>query len=200
MSWGELPSSINMIFALIALLDPNLNWVTCGSSARYQPTDPFHSGRDIGSCEGDVVNITVNYLWSPVIQEDLSHLYHIAQQKTFFYGIGVLILCQFINALSLDRVVTKLGIYRISSVQRSTMNKAMGRIREDVHEALKTMRYDSFLADADWEAVMKNVFIHFYPLFSHFQAHLSNPYTEYEVPLEQAHTMNRDRFRSRKLR
>ena len=37
------------------------------------------------------------------------------------------------------------------------MNKAMGRIRSDVHEALKTMRYDSFLADADWESVLAKV-------------------------------------------
>ena len=158
MSWGELPSSLNMILALIALLDPNLNWVKCDSGGRYSPTDPFHSQRDIGTCDGDI-NTTVEYMFfrDTSTPAKLSELYHIAQQKTFFYGIGVLILCQLINALSLDWVVTKLGIYKISHVQRSTMNKAMGRIRSDVHEALKTMRYDSFLANADWEAVLTKV-------------------------------------------
>lgn len=48
------------------------------------------------------------------------------------------------------------------------------------------MRYNSFLADADWESVLA-------------KSHLSNPYTEHEIHQEHHQSMNRDRYKSRKL-
>jgi hypothetical protein len=82
-------------------------------------------------------------------------MYAIAQQKVFFYGIGVLLLNQMINAMTLDRFVRKLGIYQITPGQRTTMSSAITKVRSDVVSAVRTMRYDAFLADADWEHVIQ---------------------------------------------
>lgn len=189
MGWGELPGSLNMILALVALLDPNLNWASCEGEGRFNPLDPFHGdyeGRIIGTCDGEVDIPNIQFLWSNPYNSTLSEMYYIAKQKTFFYGIGVLILCQFINALSLDKVVSKLGIYRITSVQKSTMQKAMKKIRDDVVQSQITMRYDSFLADANWEHVT-------------MMSHISNPYTEMNDLGGETKQRDRNRANSRRL-
>ena len=54
---------------------------------------------------------------------------------------------------SLDSITGKLGIYQISSGQKSTMSTAIMKIKSDVSKSCLTMRYDPFLTDADWELV-----------------------------------------------
>ena len=54
---------------------------------------------------------------------------------------------------SLDSVTGRLGIYQISSGQKSTMSTAILKIKSDVTKSCLTMRYDPFLTDADWELV-----------------------------------------------
>lgn len=157
-SWGEVRGPVNMILALIVLHDPELSWVQHCPTGHTDAARMFSKfdGRSIGSCEGDISNISVA-INGPVSWETkeftLSKLYAIAQQKIFFYGIGVLILNQIINTLSLDSVTGKLGIYQISSGQKSTMSTAILKIKSDVSKSCLTMRYDPFLTDADWELV-----------------------------------------------
>jgi len=157
-SWGEVRGPVNMILAFIVLHDPELSWVQHCPTGHTDSSRMFsmYNGRAIGTCEGDISNISVA-INGPISWETqeftLSALYAIAQQKIFFYGIGVLILSQIINALSLDSVTGRLGIYQISSGQKSTMSTAILKIKSDVTKSCLTMRYDPFLTDADWELV-----------------------------------------------
>jgi len=157
-SWGEVRGPVNMILALVVLHDPELSWVQHCPTGHIDAARMFSQfdGRALGSCEGDISNISVA-INGPVSWETkeftLSKLYAIAQQKIFFYGIGVLILNQIINTLSLDSITGKLGIYQISSGQKSTMSTAIMKIKSDVSKSCLTMRYDPFLTDADWELV-----------------------------------------------
>ena len=157
MSWGEVRGPVNMILAFIVLLDPGLSWVQDCEEGRFNAANAFSNfDRTIGSCEYDLLNLTVT-LNRPLSKEGvnytLSHLYSISQQKIFFYGVGVLILTQIINALSLDKITEKLGIYQISTGQKNTMSTAVSKIRNDVSKSCLTMRYDGFLTDADWDVV-----------------------------------------------
>ena len=103
-SWGEVRGPVNMILALVVLHDPELSWVQHCPTGHIDAARMFSQfdGRSIGSCEGDISNISVA-INGPVSWETkeftLSKLYAIAQQKIFFYGIGVLILNQIINTL-----------------------------------------------------------------------------------------------------
>ena len=157
MSWGEVRGPVNMILAFIVLLDPGLSWVQDCEEGRFDAAHPFSQfDRTIGSCQYDLLNITVSLnrpLSDHGISYTLSHLYAISQQKIFFYGVGVLILTQIINALSLDKITEKLGIYQISTGQKNTMSTAVAKIRNDVTKSCLTMRYDGFLTDADWDVV-----------------------------------------------
>lgn len=123
MSWGEIPGPINIIMALIALLDPNLSWIPGCQQARFNPTNPFQlhspdpSSRVIGTCDGDVVVNDLKYMLmdDPIPSSTLSEIYGIAQQKVFFYGIGVLIIGE-------DRhlemhVFTRPFLYRIRNIE-----------------------------------------------------------------------------------
>jgi len=55
------------------------------------------------------------------------------------------------------------GIYEITPGQKSTMSSALTKIRQDVVSSCLTMRYDAFLADADWDHVI-------------LKSHLEHPY------------------------
>ena len=74
-------------------------------------------------------------------------------------------LAQIINGLTLSNFFTRLGIFTISKGQKSTMVSALTRVRQDVVNACSTMRYDAFLADADWDHVIT-------------KAHIRNDFTE----------------------
>ena len=68
-------------------------------------------------------------------------------------------LAQIINGLTLSNFFTRLGIFTISKGQKSTMVSALTRVRQDVVNACSTMRYDAFLADADWDHVITKAHI-----------------------------------------
>lgn len=171
MSWGQIPGPVNIVMALIALLDPNLNWIPGCSAGRFNPANPYGlssspQSRVIGDCDGDVIIENMTYMLDTTVpKSQLSELYGIAQQKVFFYGVGVLILAQLINGLSLNSVLYQLGIYKITKGQKSTMANALTKIRQDVVAAGMSMRYDAFLADADWDHVI-------------LKSHLSYPYRQ----------------------
>ena len=121
-SWGEVRGPVNMILAFIVLHDPELSWVQHCPEGHTDAGRMFSrqfSGRAIGTCEGDISNISVA-INEPVSwgkeEFTLSQLYMIAQQKIFFYGMGVLILNQIINTL---RFVFKLFLIYIISYSYS---------------------------------------------------------------------------------
>ena len=103
-SWGEVRGPVNMILAFVVLHDPELSWVQHCPEGHIDAARMFSKfdGRTIGSCSYDIENISVA-INEPITWEKkeftLAALYAIAQQKIFFYGIGVLILNQIINTL-----------------------------------------------------------------------------------------------------
>ena len=123
-SIGEVRGHVNILLALIVLNDPELSWTQkdCASegTARFDPSKPFIIGRatELSSCSNDVndIHVAIN---SPLSKTEgqyhLSDLYGIGTQKIFFYGVGVLILTQVINASLLEKCTSMLGIYQISS-------------------------------------------------------------------------------------
>jgi len=75
------------------------------SAGRFNPANPYGlasspQSRVIGDCDGDVIIENMTYMLDTTVpKSQLSELYGIAQQKVFFYGVGVLILGTWLQIL-----------------------------------------------------------------------------------------------------
>ena len=125
-SLGEVRGHVNILLAFIVLNDPELSWTQhdcTDPENRFDPANPFLHSRatfipNYGACAHDIYDISValnSPLSAKVSEFKLSELYQIGTQKIFFYGMGVLILTQVINASLLEKCTSMLGIYQISS-------------------------------------------------------------------------------------